>query len=50
LLERGHEVFEKGSERGEGEEERVAALERLVGQMTVQLEAGKEVSSWLKSQ
>ena len=50
FLERGHEVFDKSAERDDSQEAQIAALERLVGQMTVQLEAGKKVSSWLKSQ
>ena len=48
FAEHGHEVFEQRGERDGAQEQRIAELERLVGQLTVQLEAGKEVSSWLK--
>ena len=46
FLERGQEVFEAGNGRNE-EEARIAELERLVGRLTLELEATKKVSSWL---
>jgi len=48
FAEHGHEVFEQRGERDGVQEQRIAELERLVGQLTVQLEAGRKVSSWLK--
>lgn len=46
FLEHGPEVFETGNGRNE-EEARIAELERLVGRLTLELEATKKVSSWL---
>jgi len=31
------------------EEDRIADLERVIGRLTVELEASKKVSNWLKS-
>jgi transposase len=49
LLEHGHELFNQQNKKPT-EEARIAELERLVGQMTIQLEAAKKVSNWLKCQ
>lgn len=46
FLEYGHEMFETSKSRNE-EEARIAELERLVGRLTLELEAAKKVSSWL---
>jgi transposase len=48
FLERAPELFQSRCERS-GAEERVAALERLVGQLTLELSAVKKVSSVLNS-
>ena len=42
FMERGHEVLDQRGERDDSQEQRVAALERLVGQLTLQLEAGRK--------
>ena len=46
--ERGPEVF-AGDGHGDAAEERIAELERVVGRLTVELEAAKKVSTWLGS-
>jgi transposase len=46
--ERGPDVF-VGRCQGNSEEERVAELERLIGRLTVELEAAKKASTWLGS-
>ena len=47
--ERGPQVFVSESKLNSGEDERVAELERVIGRLTVELEASKKASSWLKS-
>jgi len=47
--ERGPQVFGTESQLNSGEDERVAELERVIGRLTVELEASKKASSWLKS-
>jgi transposase-like protein len=44
FVERASTVFESGSEKAE-EAQQIAELERLVGQLTVQLEIAKKASS-----
>ena len=48
FLERAAEIFATQPSRGD-EQERIAELERMVGQLTMQLEAAKKVSSILTS-
>jgi len=47
--ERGPRMFASESRLNSGEDERVAELERVIGRLTVELEASKKASSWLKS-
>jgi transposase len=47
--ERGPQVFAEESRLNSDEEERVAELERVIGRLTVELEAAKKASNWLKS-
>ena len=46
--ERGPRVFDSDAKLG-SEEDRIADLERVIGRLTVELEASKKVSNWLKS-
>jgi transposase-like protein len=46
FLEQASSIFEKG-ETGEVDQQRIAELERLVGQLTMQLEIAKKASSYL---
>ena len=46
--ERGPEVF-AGKGRGNDEGERIAELERVIGRLTVELEAAIKASNWLDS-
>ena len=46
FLEQAASIFERG-EAGSEHEQKIAELERLVGQLTVQLEIAKKVSSYL---
>ena len=48
FLERAAEIFATQPSRGD-EQERIAELERMVGRLTMQLEAAKKVSSILTS-
>lgn len=48
FLERSSEIFATQSSRGD-EQERIAELERIVGRLTVELEAAKKVSNVLTS-
>ena len=48
FLTEGHEVFEPKNGQNQEQGGRVAELERLLGQLTIQLEASKKASSWLK--
>jgi transposase len=46
FLEQAASIFERG-EAGSEQEQKIAELERLVGQLTVQLEIAKKASSYL---
>lgn len=46
FLEQAPSIFERG-EAGSEHEQKIAELERLVGQLTVQLEIAKKASSYL---
>jgi len=48
FLARGHEVFEPQGRRSQ-ESARIAELERVLGQTTVELAAAKKASGWLDS-
>ena len=48
LRERGPEVF-AGNRHGNAGEERISELERVIGRLTVELEAAKKASNWLGS-
>ena len=48
LLERGPSVFAR-AERDTTDQARIAELERVIGRLTVELEASKKVSNWLRS-
>jgi len=47
--ERGAEIFVSEDGAGSVEQERLAELERVIGRLTLELEAAKKASSWLKS-
>ena len=47
--ERGSRIFERDDQGHSADEERIAELERVTGRLTVELEASKKASSWLKS-
>ena len=47
--ERGPRIFNRDDRGRSGDEERIAELERVIGRLTVEFEASKKVSSWLKS-
>lgn len=50
LKERGPHVFAADDQSALAErEQRIAELERMIGRLTVELEASKKVSSWLDS-
>lgn len=50
ILERGPLVFASSDQTVLAEQERqIAELERVIGRLTVELEATKKVSSWLRS-
>jgi transposase len=46
FLEQAPSIFERGESRSE-DEQKIAELERLVGQLTIQLEIAKKASSYL---
>lgn len=46
FLEQASSIFERG-EASQGEQQRIAELERLVGQLTMQLEIAKKASNYL---
>ncbi len=46
--ERGPRVFDSDARLG-SEEDRIGELERVIGRLTVELEASKKASDWLKS-
>lgn len=46
--EKGHQVFAGGEQGAESAQtQRIAELERLIGRLTVELEAAKKASTWL---
>lgn len=47
FLEQASSIFERG-ESSSADQQRIAELERMVGQLTMQLEIAKKVSSYLK--
>ena len=47
--ERGPRIFNREDRGRSAEEERIAELERVIGRLTVELEASKKASNWLKS-
>jgi len=47
--ERGPRIFDRGEGRPSAAEARMAELERVIGRLTVELEASKKVSRWLNS-
>jgi transposase-like protein len=47
--ERGPRIFHREERERSAEEERMAELERVIGRLTVELEASKKASNWLKS-
>ena len=47
--ERGPGIFNREDRGRSAEEERIAELERVIGRLTVALEASKKASNWLKS-
>lgn len=50
LQEKGPQVFVAGERGAEtSQTQRIAELERLIGRLTVELDAAKKVSSWLSS-
>ena len=48
LRERGPEIFAR-ERQDNGEAAQIAELERVIGRLTVELEAAKKASSWLRS-
>ena len=48
FLEQASSIFERG-ETSQGDQQRIAELERLVGQLTMQLEIAKKASNYLSS-
>jgi transposase-like protein len=46
FLEQAPSIFERGESRND-DEQKIAELERLVGQLTIQLEIAKKASSYL---
>lgn len=49
VQERGPQIFVSGEHGCSAEQERIAELERIIGRLTVELEALKKVSSWPRS-
>ena len=47
--ERGPSIFNREDRGRSADEERIAELERVIGRLTVELEASKKASNWLKS-
>jgi transposase len=47
--ERGPRIFHREERGRSADEERMAELERVIGRLTVELEASKKASNWLKS-
>jgi len=50
FMERAAGIFENGSSKMSAESQRVSELERLVGKLTLELEASKKLSSYFPSQ
>jgi len=48
FLENGQQIFTQASETGQ-DDARIAELERLIGQLTLELAAAKKASHWLDS-
>jgi transposase len=48
--EKGHQIFAGGEQRADSvQARRIAELERLIGRLTVELDAAKKASTWLSS-
>ena len=50
FMERGSSIFENGNSKRSSEFQRISELERLVGKLTLELEASKKLSSYLTPQ
>ena len=50
FMERAPSIFDNGSSKASVESQRISELERLVGKLTLQLEASKKLSSYFPSQ
>jgi len=50
FMERAPGIFENGSSKLSAESQRISELERLVGKLTLELEASKKLSSYFPSQ
>jgi transposase-like protein len=48
FMEKGAQIFDR-SGRVQQEDNRIAELERVIGQLTMELSAAKKVSNWLDS-
>jgi len=49
FVERSPELFESRQQRTSADEARIAELERMIGRLTLELEASKKASNWLSS-
>lgn len=49
FLERGAQLFAPQASASSAEQARIAQLERLIGQLSIELEASKKASRWLDS-
>jgi len=47
--ERGPDIFTPDRRGSTADQARIAELERMIGRLTMELEAGKKASSWLNS-
>jgi len=50
FMEKAPIIFENGSSKVSAESQRISELERLVGKLTLELEASKKLSSYFPSQ
>lgn len=50
FMERAPRIFENGSSKVSAESQRISELERLVGKLTLELEASKKLFSYFPSQ
>ena len=50
FVERAPSIFDNGSSKMSAESQRISELERLVGKLTLELEASKKLSSYFPSQ